>query len=359
MPYTPDTILALLQKGEGPGTEFKKAIPDAATLARIISAFGNADGGVVLVGVTADGDVVGADAAHLGRLFHAALATIVNAPRVDLEATLIDGKQVLTVTVGKGDRLVSTDQGIFTRSGHTETVMSAAELAATMARSGRIATENNEPRTGWALVDRQVRKAQRALTNASTEEDYQTVGLLSREALISLAQAVYDASKHPTSDDTKASSTDAARMLDAFISTELAGTVNEDVRRHAKSALTLANSLQHRRTAGYLHAALTFEALKAIVSVIALVSGRQRESVSSATSEPFLISRMNEPELQRITDSYRNQGRGPVLPNMEERDVKLAQGYELAHYPGTSREVWVGYHQGAYEHLLMLKPLQR
>jgi hypothetical protein len=43
---------------------------------------------------------------------------------------------------------------------------------------------------------------------------------------------------------------------------------------------------------------------------------------------------------------------------MERRDVKLAEGYEIAYYPGTLREVWVGYRQGSYEHLLMLKPQQ-
>jgi hypothetical protein len=360
MPYTAETILTLLRKGEGAGAEFKESIRDAATLARIISAFGNADGGVLLVGVGPNGHVVGADATHVGRLFHAALATIVNAPRVDLEATAVNGKQVLTVTVGKGERLVSTDQGIFTRVDHSEAIMSAADVAATMSRSTSVVDENLEPSTGWARVDRQLAKAQRALTNASTEEDYQTVGLLSRETLISLAQAVYDASRHPTIDAVQPSLTDASRMLDAFISAELAGAANEELRRHAKSALTLANSLQHRRTAGYLHAALTLEALKATVSVVALVSGRQRNSMAfTDPSEPFRISRLNEPELQRITDLYRNEGREPVLPKMEDRDVKLVEGYEIAYYPGTRREVWVGYHQGAYEHLLMLKPRQR
>jgi hypothetical protein len=147
-------------------------------------------------------------------------------------------------------------------------------------------------------------------------------------------------------------------MLAAFISTELAGGANEELRRHAKSALGLANSLQHRRTADYLHAALTIEAVNAAVNVIALVSGRQPRPIAheAPSAEPFRIPQMNEPELQRITGYYRKQGREAVLPRIERRDVKLAEGYEVAHYPGTHREVWVGYHQGAYEHLLMLKP---
>ena len=37
------------------------------------------------------------------------------------------------------------------------------------------------------------------LLTAETEEDFQAVGLLGREALISLTQAVYEPSKHPPS----------------------------------------------------------------------------------------------------------------------------------------------------------------
>jgi hypothetical protein len=240
--------------------------------------------------------------------------------------------------------------------------MSADDVAAIMARpEARTAGVEDISgfQTAWARVDRQLAKAQRALTNGSTEEDYQTVGLLSRETLISLAQAVFDASRHRSTDGIEPSDTDAARMLDAFISTELAGGANEELRRHAKSALALANALQHRRTAEYLHAALAIEAVKAAVNVIALVSGRQSRSVANEpTAEPFRIGRIDEPELQRITQHYRGQGREPVLPKMERRDVKLAEGYEIAYYPGTLREVWVGYRQGSYEHLLMLKPQQ-
>lgn len=73
-------------------------------------------------------------------------------------------------------------------------------------------------------------------------------------------------------------------------------------------------------------------------------------------SAPFKIPRMNDPELEKVSEHYRSLGREPVLPRMEARDVNLARGYELAVYPGTAREVWVGFNSGAYEHLLMLKP---
>lgn len=57
--------------------------------------------------------------------------------------------------------------------------------------------EANEPQqiielTGWTRVDRNIDKIVKALAQANNEEDYQTVGLLCREAITSLAQAVYD-----------------------------------------------------------------------------------------------------------------------------------------------------------------------
>jgi len=132
-----------------------------------------------------------------------------------------------------------------------------------------------EEPTGWIRVDREISAVREKLEAASTEEDYQTVGLLCREALISLAQAVYDAERHKPSDGVTPSPTDAKRMLEAYIMTELPGASNEPLRRHAKAALDLANALVHRRTATFRDAAMCAEATSAVVNLIAIVTGRR------------------------------------------------------------------------------------
>ena len=132
----------------------------------------------------------------------------------------------------------------------------------------------DEP-TGWERVDRTVDKARHQLEAASDEEDFQQVGLLCREILTSLAQAVYDPDLHPSLDDKKPSATDAKRMLQSYIMAELGGSSNEAARRHAKAALDLANDLQHRRTATFRTAALCAEATTSVVNIIAIVSGRR------------------------------------------------------------------------------------
>src|SRR5437867_685580 len=125
----------------------------------------------------------------------------------------------------------------------------------------------------WSRLDRALQKATDTFHLAAVEEDFQMVGLLCREAFISLAQTIYDGSRHQTVDGVVPSITDAKRIL------------------------------------------------------------------------------------EKVVEHYKVQGEEPVLRLFESRDVRLAEGYRLAYYPGTRREVWAGYHAGRYEHLLMLRPL--
>lgn len=129
--------------------------------------------------------------------------------------------------------------------------------------------------TGWIRLDRNVDMVRRQLAEANNEEQFQTVGLLCREAFISLAQAVYDPARHPPVDGTVPSKTDAKRMLECYIAVELAGGPNEQVRHFAKSALDLANSLQHSRTATFRDAAACAEVTTCVVNLIAIISGRR------------------------------------------------------------------------------------
>jgi hypothetical protein len=131
------------------------------------------------------------------------------------------------------------------------------------------------PPTGWKRVDRVLYAAKRGLLGAHTEEEYQGLGLLCREVLISLAQAVYDPELHDTRDGVAPSATDAYRMLEAYIDAMLPGKTNDAARRFAKASLTLANELQHDRRATYRDAALCTEATGNLVSAVAIISGRR------------------------------------------------------------------------------------
>jgi hypothetical protein len=129
--------------------------------------------------------------------------------------------------------------------------------------------------TGWQRVDRTASELRKRLPLAENEEQFQAVGLLCRELLISLGQAVFSPNEHPTLDGISASQTDAKRMLEAYIAASLAGSANEYVRKHARAAIDLALHLQHKRTATFRDAALCVEATISATNLIAIISGRR------------------------------------------------------------------------------------
>jgi len=129
--------------------------------------------------------------------------------------------------------------------------------------------------TGWTRVDRAASEMRVRLHSATAEEQYQAVGLLCREALISVAQVVFEPAKHKTADGVAPSATDGKRMLEAYIGVELGGGANEIARKHAKAALDLANALQHQRTADFRSAALCAEATASVINIVSILAGRR------------------------------------------------------------------------------------
>jgi hypothetical protein len=132
-----------------------------------------------------------------------------------------------------------------------------------------------EEPTGWQKVDRQLQEVRLRLDSADSEEEYQAVGLLCRETLISVAQEVFDPSRHVLTDGVVPSDTDAKRMLENIFDTELKGSANEEARAHAKAALRLALALQHKRTADFQLAALCAESTFSVVNMLAVLAGRR------------------------------------------------------------------------------------
>ena len=132
----------------------------------------------------------------------------------------------------------------------------------------------SEPRemTGWERVDRTLSKARTQLETVSAEEDCQAIGLLCREVIISLAQAVYDPKIHESIDGVQPSETDANRMLEAYIGHVFPGASNKEVRAHHRASLALALNLQHRRTATPQLAALCVEATASTTAVVSIIA---------------------------------------------------------------------------------------
>jgi len=73
--------------------------------------------------------------------------------------------------------------------------------------------------------------------------------------------------------------------------------------------------------------------------------------------EPIKIAMLGDPMVTEVRDHYRSLGREVPAVALAERDKYLLKGYEIAAYPGTRREIWVGMKAGnQWELILLLKP---
>lgn len=117
--------------------------------------------------------------------------------------------------------------------------------------------------------------ARNKLESAQTADEYQSIALVCREALLSLAKEVFVAARHPILDGKVVGPSDFKRMIEAYIAVELAGGAVEELRKHARSALDFSNHTTHKRTAGFRDAAISLEATASVVNVNAIVSGQR------------------------------------------------------------------------------------
>lgn len=96
------------------------------------------------------------------------------------------------------------------------------------------------------------------LRDSESPEDFQGVGLLGREVIISLAQSVFN----PETDgprDRVISDTDAKAMLDGYVGPVVPASGKEELRRAIRAVLQAAVALQHDRAADRLKAAVAYE----------------------------------------------------------------------------------------------------
>ena len=126
--------------------------------------------------------------------------------------------------------------------------------------------------TLWEKVDRQVKAMREQLSRAASEEEYQAVGHLGREVMISLAQAVIDPAKAIGEDGKPPSSTDAVRLLDAYIGKTLSGGGNEALRRSVRGVVKATSAVLHDRKATPRDAALVAELVSSSVHLMHILA---------------------------------------------------------------------------------------
>lgn len=139
---TQQDVAILIQQGEGYNVEFKQSIPSKASdLADEVCAFANAAGGVIIIGVTDKGAVVGVTLDNIAR---SRLQNILNTVEPNFQATVhevnVGGKTVLCIECPVGRQKPYTVSGnIIIRNGpNSEKITSVERMREFFQQSNRI-----------------------------------------------------------------------------------------------------------------------------------------------------------------------------------------------------------------------------
>lgn len=128
----------------------------------------------------------------------------------------------------------------------------------------------------WDKIKRTVTKIKIDSHSAVNEEDFQTIGLLCRDVIISLAQAVYNPIVHGDTheDGTKIGNADAVRMIGNYVNYTFGGGSNKELKGYAKTTNALANQLTHKRTATKKDMLLAVSSTIALINFIGIIEGK-------------------------------------------------------------------------------------
>jgi predicted HTH transcriptional regulator len=137
-------IIDRISNGEDSFTQFKREMTDSNKLAEELVAFSNAEGGILLIGVEDNGDIVGVSPDAIGKLNLLISNTSnenVKPPIYPLtEIVEISDKKIVVINVRKGEsKPYQTNKGLYlTKSGSDKRKMSSEELRRLFAESKRL-----------------------------------------------------------------------------------------------------------------------------------------------------------------------------------------------------------------------------
>jgi len=153
-----DVLLQQISQGEGLHSEFRLGLGNAKSLAEVVCAFLNSQGGTIFCGVRDDGLVVGLSADEQDpqrvRGVHQAIANqLTPAALFTVSLDDLDGKAVLTIEVPEGkDRPYVCAGRVFLRQ-HSRTIAADARELREMVQTKAVSAERWERRPSMAMEE--------------------------------------------------------------------------------------------------------------------------------------------------------------------------------------------------------------
>jgi predicted HTH transcriptional regulator len=128
-------IEALIARGESQTVEFKERLPPPSIIARLVSAFANNEGGVILIGIREPNQVVGVPIQPFEHTYQCMLEQLTGGIRTEKSVINIGGKSVGVIRIEKSPSLVGTTDGYFMRFGDSIKLLDAKELSSKASHS--------------------------------------------------------------------------------------------------------------------------------------------------------------------------------------------------------------------------------
>lgn len=100
---SPEGILNIISQGESATVEFKQRFPPTDVIAKVLAAFANTNGGILLIGIADDGSIVGIpehDVKSLIERLHRVASSLLGYP-VQIGSVTIQGKSIIYAIVDK------------------------------------------------------------------------------------------------------------------------------------------------------------------------------------------------------------------------------------------------------------------
>jgi predicted HTH transcriptional regulator len=163
-----EQITEILKRGESQTVEFKRIIRQPASLARIIAAFANSEGGIILIGVEEPATIVGCDSTQVESVYRAALSRLSPTPKTSIEGHRVAGKLLVVITVKKSAELVLSDEGAFQRVGASIRRMSSADISSSLPRQQLLPIERESLAEGIARLTEMVEGLQQQLAYSNS-----------------------------------------------------------------------------------------------------------------------------------------------------------------------------------------------
>lgn len=122
-------IVSLIGQPGSATLEYKPVLPPSKTIAKIVSAFANTNGGYIVLGVTSNLEVNGlSEDFHANAITHKAIDLLSPKPQIHYQYVSYEGKKLYVIKVEKSDSKIYLEGSIYEREGTSTKLSNPVEI---------------------------------------------------------------------------------------------------------------------------------------------------------------------------------------------------------------------------------------